>query len=287
MAEQVGRTPRIFYDAPTLIRAGTATPYRWGDVSSGFVEDEVLISSQALHSIIFTMPPGGSFVHSRDNPTIFAADIVYVVLDGRLLLADPEHGGMALAEPGDALFFRRDTWHDGFNRDATPVRVLELFSPTPATGASSAYAKQQPFLDGASYGDDALIGSWATNDALPEAATRIRRSVPGSRPLRLEGDVLWSIIASTEHLHAATGELLPGGSGPMRRYGGDAILHVTDGRVLADTVASDGEVEHRADAGDTLVVPEGAGIRLHCPADSQASFILGVAPAYEEVASGP
>jgi quercetin dioxygenase-like cupin family protein len=279
-SERTGRTPRIAYSEPTLITAGAATPYRWGDADSGFVDDEVLISSMALHSIIFTMPSGGSFVHSRENPTIFAADIVYVVLSGRLLLADPEHGQLVLAEAGEALFFRRDTWHDGFNRGTEPVRVLELFAPTPAAGASSAYARAQPFLERATYGDDSLIGHWPAGID-ERAAGRIRLVPPERRALHLEGDVLWSIVASTEHLHAATGELIPGGTGPSRRYGGDAILHLTAGTILATTEHRGTETEHRATAGDTLVVPQGDSLGLRCPDDTPASFILGVAPAYD------
>ena len=279
-SERTGRTPRIAYSEPTLIKAGAATPYRWGDADSGFVEDEVLISSMALHSIIFTMPPGGSFVHSRANPTIFAADIVYVVLGGRLLLADPEHGQLVLAETGDALFFRRDTWHDGFNRGAEPVRVLELFAPTPAVGASSAYAKAQPYLEQSSYGDEGIIGHWPRPTADPDGG-RIRSVPHGRRALRLEGDVLWSVVASTEHLHAATGELIPGGTSPARRYGGDAILHLTAGMIVATTEHGGAAVEHRAASGDTIVVPEGDSLELRCPHDASASFILGVAPAYD------
>lgn len=285
MTEQGGRTPRIAYSEPTLIRAGSATPYRWGDPDSGFVEDEVLISSTALHSIIFTLPPGGRFVHSRENPTIFRADVVYVVLSGRLLLADPEHGQLTQAGPGDALFFRRDTWHDGFNRGAEPVRVLELFAPTPAVGASSAYAKAQPYLEHASYGDDAAIGHWPESASLAEQARRIHLVTLAQRSLRLEGDVLWAIIASTEHLHAASGELFRGGAGPRRRYGGDAILHVTSGRVLATTDRDGSEIEHSAEEGDTLVVPQGVGLDLRCTDDTDATFVLGVAPAYDEAGS--
>ena len=287
MAEQRGRTPRIAYSEPALIRAGTATPYRWGDQASGFVEDEVLISSTKLHSIIFTLQPGASFVHSRDNPTIFRADIVYVVLSGRLLLADPEHGHLTQADAGDAIFFRRDTWHDGFSRGAEPARVLELFAPTPATGASSAYAKAQPYLEHARYGSDAVIGRWPASAAAIERARRLHLVTPDKRSLRLEGDVLWAIIASTEHLHAASGELVPGGTGPRRRYGGDAILHVTCGRVLATTDHDGSQIEHRVESGDTLVVPEGGGLGLRCPDETGADFVLGVAPAYAAGESSP
>ena len=286
MANEGTQTPRLTYTTPTLIRAGEATPYRWGDEGSGFVEDEVLISSQRLHSIIFTLPPRGSFVHSPQNPTIFRADIVYVVLEGSLVLADPEHGQVVRATTGDALFFRRDTWHDGFNREPERVRVLELFSPTPASGASSAYAKTQPYLDQSRYGNDDAIGHWPELAPTLERSQRIRLVSPSERLLRLEGDLLWGVIASTEHLHAATGELPAGGSGPARRYGGDASLHVTQGQLLASTELAGETSEFEVQAGDTFIAPQGTTLRLRCADAQDAAFILGVAPRYDDLDGG-
>jgi quercetin dioxygenase-like cupin family protein len=281
MSDQPGRTPRLSYTKPTLIRAGEATPYRWGDEVSGYVEDEVLISSTRLHSIIFTLPPRGRFVHSAENPTIFRADIVYVVLEGSLVLADPEHGQVVKASRGEALFFRRDTWHDGFNRESAPARVLELFAPTPAAGASSAYAKAQPFLERSRYGNDHAIGRWPDLKPTLERQSRIRLVTPAQRLLRLEGDVLWGLIASTVHLHAATGELPAGGAGPARVYGGDACLHVTSGEVIAAAAMGDDENELTLGPGDTLIAPQGTRLGLRCGPDRDAAFILGVAPAYD------
>ncbi len=279
---QGGRTPRIRYTSPTVIRAGEATQYRWGDEGSGYVEDEILISSPLLHAIIFKLPPRGSFIHSPENPTIFRADIVYVVLEGSLVPADPEHGQVVQADEGDAQFFRRDTWHDGFNREAQPVRVMELFSPTPSTGASSAYAKAQPFLEHGRYGDERAIGHWPELAPALERTRRIRLVRPADRLLRLEGDVLWALIASTEYLHAATGHIPAGGSGPARRYGGDACLHMTHGRMLA-SVLMDGETdEFMLTPGDTLIAPRGTTLGLGCPPEGDTGFIVGVAPHYDE-----
>lgn len=281
MTDQPGRTPRLSYTTPTLIRAGEATPHRWGDAASGYVEDEVLVSSARLHSIIFTLPPRGHFVHSSENPTIFRADIVYVVLEGSLVLVDPEHGQVVRAGQGEALFFRRDTWHDGYNRERAPTRVLELFAPTPAAGASSAYARAQPFLERNRYGNAHAIGHWPDLAPTLERQARIRLVAPAQRLLRLEGDILWGLIASTQHLHAATGELPAGGAGPARGYGGDACLHITSGQVVA-AAAWEGDVDELAlGPGDTLIAPQGTTLGLRCGPERDATFILGVAPAYD------
>ena len=78
------------------------------------------------------MPPGGRFGHSGDNPTIFAADELLYVLDGVLMLSDPATGETQRAAAGEAVFFRRNTWHHGRAASDQGVRVLEFFSPTPA-----------------------------------------------------------------------------------------------------------------------------------------------------------
>jgi quercetin dioxygenase-like cupin family protein len=278
--ERQGRTPRVSYAAPTRVRAGEARRHRWGDDASGYVEDEVIISSGLLHAIIFELPRGGSFVHSRENPTIFGADIVYVVLSGVLLLADPEHGQLAEAGTGDALFFRRDTWHDGFDRGHERLRVLEFFAPPPATGTSSAYAREQPYLQHARYGNDDAIGGWPERADVLRASQRIHLLRPRDRLLRLEGDVLWSIIASTEHLHVASGRLSAGRAGPARRYGGDAALYLTGGHLRVETIWGEDKSEHLLAPGDTLIAPEGTTMGLRASDASDADFLLGVAPSY-------
>ena len=62
-------TPRPVFDRPTLIPATDRARHIWGDSASGFVIDRVYVSSQMLHVLEFSMPPGGRFGHSRDNPT--------------------------------------------------------------------------------------------------------------------------------------------------------------------------------------------------------------------------
>ncbi len=53
----------------------------------------------------------------------------------------PETGEVQVAKAGEALFFRKDTWHHGFSLGDEPVRVLEYFSPPPSQGTSGPYAR--------------------------------------------------------------------------------------------------------------------------------------------------
>ena len=61
-----------------------------GRRESGEVADWIYVSSDKIHQIVFGLPPGGVFRHSEAYRTIFAADIVYYVLAGTLVLSNPQ-----------------------------------------------------------------------------------------------------------------------------------------------------------------------------------------------------
>ena len=141
-------SPRPSFDRPTAIHRADAVHHTWGDEEAGFVEDWIYVSSQLIHAIVFGLPSGGAFRHSDSFRTVFAADELLHVLQGTLVLANPETGEVVRAEPGESVFFRRDTWHHGFSYGDEPLRVLELFAPPPATGTSGAYARTRPVSRG-------------------------------------------------------------------------------------------------------------------------------------------
>ena len=172
-------SPRPTFDGPALIRRADVTRHIWGDPAAGEVFDWIYASTERVHMLVFGLPPGGGFRHSEDFRTIFAADELLHVLEGVLVIADPETGEVQRAAAGESVFFRRDTWHHAFALGPEPLRVLELFAPPPAAGASSAYARAQPYLETSRYADDALLGAW------PPAA-------PPTPRLRVcARDVLW------------------------------------------------------------------------------------------------
>src|SRR5918994_1893621 len=129
-------SPRPTYDAPTAIRFADVRRHVWGDEESGLVDDWIYTSTDRIHALVFGLPPGGAFRHSDAHRTIFAADELLYVLQGTFAAANPETGEVYRVEPGESLFFRRDTWHHGFSYGDEELRVLELFAPPPSTGSS-------------------------------------------------------------------------------------------------------------------------------------------------------
>ena len=126
-------------------------------------------------------------------------------------------------ETGEQVFFRRDTWHHAFAHGPEPLRVLELFAPPPAAGASGAYARQQPYLE-----DGALRRR--------RARRRVdRRAAPAARRLHVDrpADVLWrrdrDVLCGDPRQHGAPDGRSARASGPARplaphTHGGDEVL---------------------------------------------------------------
>lgn len=153
-------SPRPTFEGPTHIRYEQATRHVWGDHTSGEVIDWIYVSSNKIHQLVFALPSGGTFRHSDTHRTVFAADELYYVLSGTLVISNPETGEAHPVKAGESIFFQRDTWHHGFNYGTEPLRVLEFFAPPPSQGTSSAYAKTKPNVTSPKYTQDELLGHW-------------------------------------------------------------------------------------------------------------------------------
>lgn len=277
-------SPRAQFDGPTPIRYESVTRHLWGDEASGQVADWIYVSNNKIHQIIFGMPVGGAFRHSDSYRTIFAADQVYFVLNGVLVLANPQTGEVQRAHPGEAIFFRRDTWHHGFNYGSEPLRVLEFFAPPPLQGTSGAYARTKENLTEYKYAQDRLLGNW--NPLAPRPA----ESAPTLRVLRAE-DVFWrmegkthqvlvGILASTEHLTVGQVQLLPGQRSDAETHRGDEGLYVLEGTLNIHLPQHEGTKWYELKPGDGFYVPEGVPHSYHNIVGQPTRFIFGVAPTY-------
>jgi quercetin dioxygenase-like cupin family protein len=265
-------SPRPTFPGPSPIRAADAVRHVWGDEESGFVQDWIYVSSERIHAIVFGLAPGAAFRHSESFRTIFAADELLHVLQGTFVLANPQSGEVVRAEPGESIFFRRDTWHHGFSYGEEDLRVLELFAPPPSTGASGAYARTKPYLRESVYAVDRVLGRLVG----PATTPSFRLLRPGDATWRLDTGILVGLLASTEHLTVATLRVLPGQASTGESHAGDEFLYVTSGtlRVVA------GDVEATLDPGDGFFVPAGVAHRYEAGGAEIAEAVVGVAPDY-------
>jgi quercetin dioxygenase-like cupin family protein len=270
-------SPRPTFDGPALIRRADVTRHIWGDPAAGEVYDWIYASTERVHMLVFGLPPGGGFRHSEDFRTIFAADELLHVLEGVLVIADPETGEVQRAAAGESVFFRRDTWHHAFSLGPEPLRVLELFAPPPAAGASSAYARAQPYLATSRYADDELLGNWPPPAPV---AQRLRVVRPPDVLYRRDLGVLCGVLVSTEHLTAATLELGPGETAAAHVHGGDEVLMALEGRLWVRAWYEDRVHVFELEPEDACYLPMGAVHEYRNAGAAAARAICGIAPGY-------
>jgi quercetin dioxygenase-like cupin family protein len=268
-------SPRPSFDKPTVLRADAVVRHTWGDEAAGLVEDWIYVSSQLIHAIVFGMTPGGRFTHSESFRTIFAADELLHVLQGTLVLANPASGEIVRAEPGESVFFRRDTWHHGFSYGDEPLRVLEFFAPPPATGTSGAYAQAQPYLEVSTYADEAILGNLSgDHDQRGKGSFSVLRRADAV--LRLDVGVLVGLLVSTEHLTVGTVTVPAGHNSITESHDGEEILYATRGALR---VEADG-IKATLAPGDGFLIPAGTPHSYAADGDLVAEGIFGVAPSY-------
>jgi len=276
-------SPRPSFDKPTPIPYQQATRHVWGDAGSGEVLDWIYVSSGKIHQLVFALAAGGRFGHSDAHRTIFAADELYYVLSGTLALANPESGEVQRLVAGEAAFFRRDTWHHGFNCGTEPLRVLEFFAPPPSSGSSSAYAKTRPNLTACKYTQDQLLGQWPMAHA--EAARAARFTVLRDADLlwRMEGreqPTLTGLLVSTDQLTVGKLCLLPGQVTDAEVHGGDESLYVLEGVLTLSVAAADSAPWYELKAGDGFYLPEGCSHQYRNLTGRPVTVLFGVAPRY-------
>jgi quercetin dioxygenase-like cupin family protein len=266
-------SPRPSFDAPTAIRGADAVRHTWGDEEAGFVEDWIYVSSQLIHAIVFGLPPGGAFRHSESFRTVFAADELLHVLQGTLVLANPETGEVVRAEPGESVFFRRDTWHHGFSYGEDPLRVLEFFAPPPATGTSGAYALTRPYLEESLYERDNVVGTLVDDRPATRSLRVLRRA---DSVWRLDREVLVGLLVSSEHLTVGTVTIPVGHASLEERHDGEELVYATRGELRVEA----GGVDATLGPGDAFFVPAGTAHRYGAGHAGVAEAIFGVAPRF-------
>lgn len=276
-------SPRPSFDQPTYIAYEQTRRHMWGDPIAGEVADWIYVSSDKIHQLVFGLPRAGMFRHSDAHRTVFASDELYYVLSGELLIANPETGEVQRALPGEAIFFRRDTWHHAMNGSDQPLRVLEYFAPPPSQGTSGTYSRTKPLLTAASYTQDRWLTQWpmAQHEAQQSASMRVVR----------EADLLWrlegrdqptpiGLLCSTEHLTVGTIRLLPGQQTEPHRHAGDECLYVVSGEVHVRLPEQRELGWFELTPGDGFYLPQGVLHQYHNGGRSQAQIVFGVAPNY-------
>jgi quercetin dioxygenase-like cupin family protein len=276
-------SPRPTFSGPAHIPYESATRHLWGDDISGEVADWIYVSSNHIHQLIFGVPSGGAFRHSDAYRTIFAADEVLYVLNGEMLLGNPETGEVHRVLSGEAAFFRRDTWHHAFSHSAEPLRVLEFLAPPPAQGTTGAYAQSRPNLLESRYTQNQWLGRWPMARAEAQVGHTIQVLREADVLLRLEGrdqPIPVGLWASTEHLTVGTIRLLPGQHTDVHAHAGDESLYLLAGTLNVRVPDNGSQRWFELKPRDGFYLPAGVPHQYYNVSAEPVHLIFGVAPQY-------
>jgi quercetin dioxygenase-like cupin family protein len=203
--------PALTLDEPAVVPYGRTSKHVWGDDESGQTTDWIYISTEDVSQIVFGMPVGGHFGHSKDFKDVYDSDIVWRVLAGVLVVLNPETGEVHRACAGEALFFHGDIWHYGYSHGREPVRVLEFSAPSAIQAVR--HAVKKPPIEHPKYGRDELLGRWPQDRAVAESSSTVQHLTERDLLWRFEGahrHILVGHLISTKYLTVGELHLLPG-----------------------------------------------------------------------------
>jgi quercetin dioxygenase-like cupin family protein len=260
-------SPRPNYTVPTAIQRETVTRHLWGDDESGVVADLIYASTEAIHALVFILPPGGAFRHSPEYRTVFGADEVLHVLRGSMVLANPETGETQPVPQGGSVFFGPDTWHHAFADEGEPLHVLEFLAPPPAKGSTGQYARSRPYLERSVY----------THDGGEEQRTL---------HLLRDEDVVWSrdlgvragTLAETPRLSVRRVEVGAGEASAWHVHAGDELLYLLAGEIWVRAQHADATYVFELGPDDACLLPAGSAHEYRNYGGVTARALVGVAP---------
>ncbi len=182
--------PALTFDRPTRIPRDATMRHVWGDDVSGQTTDWIYVSTEEVSQIVFGMPVGGRFGQSDDFKDVYDSDILWRVLEGALVVLNPETGEVHRAEAGEALYFHGDIWHYGYSYGDVPLRVMEFSAPSAIQAVR--YAVKKPPLADPKFSQDEFVGRWP--DAMLEAREQ------SSVRLITKSDILWRFEGERKHI---------------------------------------------------------------------------------------
>lgn len=269
-------------EQPVLVPFQAARRRLWGDPEAGILSDWFYARTMRVNVNIFSIPGAGFAKQSGQNRCVFGADEVFYVLEGCMVINNPETGETYRVNRGEAAFFRKDTYNYAFNQGIGALRGLEFFHPTPDSGAGRDYVTSKAPLQKVRYGRDELIGRWPM--ARQQAREKATIWVIGERDYlwRLEGEsapLLTGLLISTENSTVGKHHVVPAQRTDELVYGGDKVLIVEEGSLHVEFP----ETRDWFELGryDGIVIPEGLSHRYYNESGTtEARALFVVAPGY-------
>ncbi|MBM3584498.1 MAG: cupin domain-containing protein [Alphaproteobacteria bacterium] len=275
------------FRGPTLVRHGEAVRFLWGDAESQQVNDIVYGRNERIACLYFSLRPGGFFRSSKTWKSRFDQHRFYYVVQGRLAIHDPERGDVAVAEVGEAVYWRGAKWHFGYNMAEQETIVIDWYAPQerPPDVPEVTFAKTKPDLGRALDGRDDLIGQWPAAAIVTRAENLRDGHVvtlgPRDALHRMHGThapVVEALYISTADITCGRVALRPGLIAEPMRHPGDKVIFVLEGRV--NVHLPDGFDWFEVNRWDCLYLPGGTNHVLVNYTGEPAEVLFSVVPTY-------
>lgn len=249
----------------------------WGDDVSGQTTDWIYISTEEVSQIVFGMPVGGRFGQSDDYKDVYDSDILWRVLEGTLVVLNPETGEVHRADAGESLFFHGDMWHYGYSYGDVPVRVMEFSAPSAIQAVR--YAVKKPPLENPKFSQDEFIGRWPEASEEAHDASSVRLITRNDILWRFEGETNHILVGhsiSTKYLTAGEIRLLPGQLSDLFVSTEIKTIYVLSGTLNVQLPDEESWIEARAQ--DGVYLPAGTPHRFLNFGTSAVEFIFQLVP---------
>jgi mannose-6-phosphate isomerase-like protein (cupin superfamily) len=268
---------------PVVVRYRDLERRTWGDEESGRLPDWFYADNAKLSLNIVGMAPNGAVLHSPENPSIFGADELFYVLEGTMVQSNPATGEVLVVKPGEATYFRKDTWHHQWNYSNHQLKMLEFFQPAPKSGTGGKYARAKQNITDYRHKRDDLLGQWPMAREKLEAERTMWHIGESDILWRLEGklrgrELLVGIMLSTEHVTVGKISFLGGQRSSVFTHRGDKVLVLEEGTLHIEFPSNKAWVE--LEPMDGCRIPEGVPHSFYNMSQEPARCVFSVAPDY-------
>lgn len=272
---------------PTVIRFEEATRFLWGDEESGEVSDFIYGGGTRISSFMYALRPGASFRWSETWKPLYNQQRLYYVYQGSLVGHEPESGQIAVAQEGEAIFWKGNKYHFCYNFGQTEALILDVWAPGgfPVDRAEVEESRQKPDLKEVINGRFDLLGQWPMARPAHEQQSwnqgdmmTLRRADCLHVLSGAKNPILVALFASTDEFTAGYVELQPGVMADGETHPGDEALFVTRGRLNVYLPDTYDWIE--LNPKDSFFIPEGVTHRYCNHTHEMAEFFFTVAPRY-------
>ena len=264
-------SPKPDFSKSTIIKYAKIKIHLWGDEESGFVKDWIYVSNKSLHQIIFGLSARTNFKHSNEFRTIFGADELLYVLNGTMVIGNPQTGELHRVEKGEFIYFSKDTWHHAFNYSNEDLQVLEFFSPPPLTGTSGAYAKQKPLLRNFRYGQNYTLDPLKLSNK-KKSFKKINKNEINWSLIGESQEQLMGTIVNTKNLKVHILKVLGGQSTPKINFVNHSVFFILENKLKV--TLSDKKSKLAVNYKDSVYLKSGDCLQFYNQSRKEASIIV-------------